>query len=233
MGNSSIYEVDINDLKEAVRTSMSLAEVMRRMGMGISGGSYLILKRRLGEEKIDVDHFDNNQKHRSKQETKPLTELMVVDSSYCRGSLKRRLLREGIKQNKCELCGFEGDWQGKPIVMILDHINGINNDNRLENLRMVCPMCNSQLDTFCGKASKTIEKNKCEECGAEIAKRARLCLKCHNKTQAKSVNTRKVERPPYEVLRKEIEEMGYVGCGRKYNVSDNAIRKWKRWYEKQ
>lgn len=70
---------------------------------------------------------------------------------YNRKEVKKHLLKLGIKQNKCEICGFEGMWNGKLIICILDHINGINNDHRLENLRMVCPMCNSQLDTFCSK----------------------------------------------------------------------------------
>lgn len=80
---------------------------------------------------------------RIKEKSMPLEQVMVANSTYSRGCLKKRLLDAGIKHNKCEICGFEGDWNGRPIVFIIDHINGINNDHRLENLRMVCPMFKS------------------------------------------------------------------------------------------
>jgi hypothetical protein len=64
--------------------------------------------------------------------------------------LKIRLLEEGIKKNECEVCGIS-EWLGKPLVIQLDHINGIPSDHRLENLQMVCPNCHSQTETFCGR----------------------------------------------------------------------------------
>lgn len=69
-------------------------------------------------------------------------------------NLKNRLIKEGFLKNKCDICGLEGVWQGQSIVMVLDHINGINNDNRKENLRLLCPNCNSQQPTFCRKQAK-------------------------------------------------------------------------------
>jgi hypothetical protein len=108
------------------------------------------------------------------------------------------------------------------ISLILDHINGVNNDNRLENLRIVCPNCNAGLDTFAGK-NKKISKPKKEfkcECGNTMFKTSKKCNLC------KGVLSRKVERPSLEILLKDIEELGYSGTGRKYGVSDNAIKKW-------
>lgn len=66
---------------------------------------------------------------------------------YKRVHLKKRLIDEGIKQNKCEECQID-KWQGKPLSCHLDHKNGINNDHRLINLRMLCPNCHSQTDTY-------------------------------------------------------------------------------------
>ncbi len=83
----------------------------------------------------------------------PLEEMLVENSACDRGSIKARLLKLGILENKCYICGLT-KWQGKPIVMRLDHINGMPNDHRLENLRMVCPNCDSQLPTFCGRNKK-------------------------------------------------------------------------------
>ena len=64
--------------------------------------------------------------------------------------LRRRILREGILQNKCSICGIE-EWMGRPIVCELDHVNGNRHDHRLENLRLLCPNCHSQTDTYCGR----------------------------------------------------------------------------------
>lgn len=69
---------------------------------------------------------------------------------YKTNHLKQRLISEGIKQNKCEECGIE-EWNGKSLTCQLDHVNGISTDHRLENLRILCPNCHSQTDTFCGK----------------------------------------------------------------------------------
>jgi len=64
--------------------------------------------------------------------------------------LKTRLLKEKILEDKCSMCGID-EWQGKAISLQLDHIDGNNHNHRLQNLRLVCPNCHSQTDTYCGK----------------------------------------------------------------------------------
>lgn len=81
----------------------------------------------------------------------PNSEIFVEDSSYPRHSIKRRIIEDDLIPYVCACCGGEPMWQGKPLVLILDHINGINNDNRLENLRFVCSNCDSQLPTYKSK----------------------------------------------------------------------------------
>jgi hypothetical protein len=68
--------------------------------------------------------------------------------------LKRRLLRERLLINRCVECGLEPIWQGKPLVLVLDHVNGDSSDYRLDNLRLLCPNCNSQQDTFAGRNNR-------------------------------------------------------------------------------
>jgi len=70
--------------------------------------------------------------------------------TYQTGHLKRRLIKEGLKENKCEECGI-GNWNGKELICQLDHRNGISDDHRYENLIMLCPNCHSQTDTYCGR----------------------------------------------------------------------------------
>jgi len=88
----------------------------------------------------------------------PLSSVLIERSKYRRISLKKRLVEEGYFEYKCSICGIS-KWNNIPIILQLDHINGINDDNRIENLRLVCPNCHSQTDTYCGKSTK-IKKNK-------------------------------------------------------------------------
>lgn len=81
----------------------------------------------------------------------PLEKVMVENSTYSRHALKKRLIEENIIKYKCDICGSDPIWRGEPMPLILDHINGINNDNRLENLRFVCSNCDSQLPTYKSK----------------------------------------------------------------------------------
>jgi ribosomal protein S27AE len=137
--------------------------------------------------------------------------------------LKTRIYKLGLKKRECELCGQGEIWKGKKMSLILDHINGIWNDNRLENLRIVCPNCNATLETHCGK---NLKKNKTLD--DEISKKEQRKKNIYES----GLKRRIVERPPYEELKKDIWINGYSAVGRKYGVSDNSVRKWIKNYEK-
>lgn len=147
---------------------------------------------------------------------------------FCENSIvSQRCLRERYKKifapDKCAICNNPAIWQNKPLTLRLDHINGIHNDNRFENLRWVCPNCDSQQDTYCGfnqKDKKQENKNYCIDCGAEISKKALRCNKCSHKLQER------VERPEREELKFLIRTMPFTTIGKKYGVTDNTIRKW-------
>jgi hypothetical protein len=113
-------------------------------------------------------------------------------------------------------------------------------DNRLENLRIACPNCAASFDTHCGRnKNRKYEPRSCAQCGTEFAPKyaqQRHCsLRCGHmseRVRGPKPDSRKVERPPYEQLMQEIAETNYSAVGRKYGVSDNAIRKWVRAYER-
>jgi hypothetical protein len=131
------------------------------------GYSFKSLREFISKNSIDISHFKSEEIRLAKMNNyivnnvkKPTAELLVINSTAQRKEIKKRLYDEGLKERKCELdnCGQGEIWRGKRISLILDHINGINNDNRLENLRIVCPNCNATLDTHC-RGSKKIKSN--------------------------------------------------------------------------
>jgi Zn finger protein HypA/HybF involved in hydrogenase expression len=172
----------------------------------------------------------------------PLAEVLVEGSSYSRRNLKLRLYGAGLKHRRCEMCGQGELWRGQSMSLILDHVNGVPDDNRLENLRILCPNCNSTLDTHCGrKNARPPRSRKCQLCGQEFAPKYRGHAYCSSECGSRHANRhrklrperRKVERPSYEQLLEDLAEMSVLAVGRKYGVSDNAVRKWLRWYEAQ
>lgn len=88
---------------------------------------------------------------RPRQKARPLEAVMVRNSSYSRRYLKKRILANKLMPHRCAVCGCEPFWRGKPLILILDHVNGVNSDHRKENLRFACPNCASQFDTHCAK----------------------------------------------------------------------------------
>jgi hypothetical protein len=232
------------DLRAAVAASFSWAEVLRRLGYCPTGGNWLTVKRRVLELGIPVDHFDpyRANRQRPRQRRRPLEEILVEGSTYSRTRLKTRLYEAGLKQRHCELCGQGELWNGTRISLIIDHVNGIRDDHRLENLRIVCPNCAAGLDTHCGRNNrKEVDPRACLRCGAPFAPKYASHRYCSVACGAgrgggrgvPKLSARRVARPPFEDLEREVRELGYSAVGRKYGVSDNAIRKWLRQYERE
>ena len=216
-------------LEKVVNSSNNFSEVTRKLGLKPFYGNRMTVKKYITLFNIDTKHFRlcsyGNSKKRNKVE---LSEILVENSTYIyTTNLKDKLYSEGFKERVCELCGQDEIWNGKKISLILDHINGVNTDNRIENLRIVCPNCNATLPTHGGRNVKHAEKikNNCE-CGKEISGGNKVCPTCSQ------IKQRKVQRPDYLTLIQDIETLGYRGTGTKYGVSDNSIRKWKKYYEK-
>ena len=151
---SKIYQVSDEEFKNIVLNANSYSDCLRALGLRTSGGSSTdILKRRIKELNCSIKHFNQTNK-KSYQAKYSLEEILVENSSYANiASLKKRLIKEGALEYKCAICGLT-EWLNKPISLQLDHINGINNDHRIENLRFLCPNCHSQTDTFAGKNKK-------------------------------------------------------------------------------
>ena len=143
------------ELARAVEESYSIAAVLSRLSCTVSGTNYRWVHRLVAKYEIDTSHFLGEAwlrgKHHSFSARRPIAEILVENSSYhTLAHLKRRLLREGFIANACARCGISR-WMGQPLALQLDHVNGIGDDHRLENIRLLCPNCHSQTDTYCGK----------------------------------------------------------------------------------
>lgn len=149
---SLITDLSPEELSELVKQSFTFAEVLRALGYKQKGGRpWVNLKNRLKELNIDTSHFKGRGHGTSSTARYTLEEIMVENSWYTNTTtLKNRIVKEGLLEYKCSICGLT-EWQGIPIVLQLDHINGMNMDHRIHNIRFLCPNCHSQTDNFCSK----------------------------------------------------------------------------------
>lgn len=145
----SIWEED--KVKESVLNSCSLSQTLIKLGLVPRGANFRTLKKYIDKYSVDVSHFAPHRSTRKMPERFLLKNILKENISYSSSRLRERLIKEKLKSNNCEMCGQTENWKGKKISLILDHINGKHEDNRLENLRILCPNCNATLDTHCSK----------------------------------------------------------------------------------
>jgi hypothetical protein len=145
---------DKEELAEALRNSRSLAQVLAKLGVR-PGGNQSRVRHLIREMGLDTSHLVGKEGWRRGTTvppvpTRPLEELLVDGRYAVTNRLKKRLIDEGLKGSRCEMCARDS-WNGRVIPLELDHINGRRDDNRLANLRVLCPNCHAQTDTYRGK----------------------------------------------------------------------------------
>ena len=143
-----------DEIASAVRSSRSYAEVFNRLGIKQGGGSQASLIERIERLSLDISHFRGQGWRRGSSKpvvpARPLEEVLVAGKFMQTSNLKRRLIEERVKEPHCEICRLNR-WNGQPIPLELDHVNGRRDDNRPENLRIVCPNCHAQTPTYRGR----------------------------------------------------------------------------------
>lgn len=215
-------------LEKLVVESNSYTEILRKLNKSSSGTAVKLLKEKLDNYGI-IHHFISNTIG-GKINKIPLEEILVENRSYKSQDLKKRLIEEGLKENKCEECGIS-EWRGKLLVLQLHHINGNHNDNRLENLQILCPNCHSLTENFNGKKLKK-EQKYCPDCGEPIGNHSEYCKHCAPKHRPNpSIKVKEEDRPSKEKLLELVKTTSFTEIGKIYGVSDNAIRKWCKKYE--
>jgi len=206
---SILWSVPKQELELIILNSSSYSEILRKLNIFSQGSNINTLKRRILFENIDTSHINKGMSSNKGKKfgphkcSIPNDILFSENSSKSRSIVRSRLLRDSLIPYMCSDCGLEPKWNNKPLSMVLDHINGVPNDNRLENLRFLCPNCNSQTDTFAGRNVKFLLSNK-----------------------VKHTTPRKRK---FEISKEELQELlknnSYVSIGKMFGVSDNAIRK--------
>ena len=145
------------EFEEAAKQSHSIAGMCRKLDLKPCGGNYRLMYNAIEKFALDTSHFTGQGWNTGLKfkpfEAKPIEEILIANSSYQSFKLKRRLLDEGLKEYKCELCGLY-EWQDNPIPLELHHINGNNRDNRLDNLKLLCPNCHALTDSYRGRNKK-------------------------------------------------------------------------------
>lgn len=210
------------ELEQIIQQSSSLKEVIFKLGYSTVSGNCNTVKDRIENYHIDCSHFTTSTSPIKRNEEN----VFIEGSTASQNTLRRWYIKGNYTPYICSICGQEPIWRGKELTLILDHINGFNHDNRLENLRWVCPNCNQQLETTGYKQMRVEQKPEkkyyCIECGKEISASSKsgLCVECSN------IARRVCNRPSREELKHLIRTTPFTKIGNMFGVSDNAVRKW-------
>jgi len=142
-------------LRAAVAESLSVAQVIVKLGLIPAGGNYKIVGAKINVYGLDTSHFTGSAWNQGKRyqtfgKYPDLADVLIFGSNCQSFKLKNRLLKAGILSKKCSSCGLT-EWLSQPVPLELDHLNGIRNDNRTENLRLLCPNCHALTATYRGK----------------------------------------------------------------------------------
>ena len=211
---SRVWNIPKVDLQNLIDNSNSYSEILHTLKYDAkTGGGYKTLLLRIKSDNLDTKKLEENRTSISKsrnpftnQKSLPLAEILTENSKYSRQALKRRLIKENVLEYKCCSCGITNRWNNKEISLHLDHINGVNDDNRIDNLRFLCPNCHSQTETYAGKKNKKVK-----------------------------LNTPRNRKRKFEVSKEElinlIKQYPMTKVGEILGVSDNAVRKRCRLLE--
>ena len=218
---SVLWDLDDAAFLQLVDEKRNRAEILSTLGLSSSGGNQKVLNDRLRSLGASASRF-HPRVHKGGRAPLNLDVLLVRGSPHNRATIKRRLILTGTFVEKCSICGQEPVWQNMRLVLVLDHINGDTTDSTLENLRLLCPNCNSQTSTFAGRNVEhaKIATKMCPDCGVPIYKSSIRCRSCAGRLTHKS----KISWPSFDELRLLVASLGLMGTGRSLHVSATAVR---------
>lgn len=217
MGKSILYNYTKEEMQKIVDESSSIKEAKTKLGLYSEGGNRSTLWRVFKEYEIDLSKLEQKRKlflkeQRSRMHFEQTTADGLVfceNSKINRAAVKSRIIKNHLMEYKCRDCGNIGWWNNKPLTLQLEHINGIPNDNRLENLCFLCPSCHSQTDTYSGKKLKK-EKH-------FVPKEKRW--------RNSSISQRKLSEENVLYILQHKDEISMLQMSKMFGVSDKTIAK--------
>ena len=188
-------------------------------GLENKGNNFKTCKDRIRYLKLDISHYLNKWQSSSSTNTISYEDglsRLIEKSPWKRQAIKQFLIKHKLKEYKCQKCQNIGIWEGNKLSLQLEHINGISNDNRLDNLTFLCPNCHSQTATYAGKKLK-------QNTVIQLSDKSKIVISAFKR--------RKYLRPPKEELEENLKTQPIYKIAEKYHVkSDNTIRKWLKFY---
>lgn len=216
-------KISERELREIVESSFHMTDCFERLQRSKSGIAFRHMRRKFEELGIDTNHFQSKRKVGAKS----LLFNDIVNENDVRLPLTRQhkdMLRDHLN-NVCSECGCATIWNNKPLKLQIDHIDGDNLNNKIGNLRLLCPNCHTQTDTYSGrKLRKVVADNYCMDCGKEVHRSSVRCRKCHAKL-AHVGHQPKIDWPSNEELELLLKTTPRQRLGKILGVSDNAIKK--------
>ena len=222
------------ELSEVIACCRNLKDIVETMRINMF--YYKYLTKFISENNIDTSHFIN--KLRSKTPRK-IEELLTKDSKgVCSKILKNHIVNKQIVKNECSVCKLPPVWNNKPLTLQLDHINGDHFDNRVENLRLICPNCHTQTDTYTGRNTRKYAENKCKDCNKELRtdNLTQKCLECIQKSKHLCSLCGIVEKYNHyskckACLKIDVSHIKCKGCGEQLKKNTNTSGYHKKCFK--
>ena len=239
---NKIYEVTDEQFVNLIKTSTNISEVLFKLGYTIKGNSwgYSLIRRRMDDLNLKMSDFKGKSALVSSIKKVKKEDLLRDNCKHQRTVLRRYVIQHNLIPYVCSICGCK-EWNGKTLSLELDHINGKNNDNRLENLRFLCPNCHSQTTTYGSRNQKitesdyetseelrtfvenTYEKEKSiKRTSAVLGIKRCVVTKIVNQSGQKHTNQIYVIR--YDMSHNELERYGSLADVAKWLIKNNLVK---------